>query len=167
MKKIVIYESATGFTKKYAQWIAEELQAEIKDIRTMNGVNLTEYDLVVFGGWLMGGRISGLEKIQKQNVKKLVVFATGASLDTKELAEEIRNANSLSGIPFFYLPGGMHYSQLGFMKKTMLKMVKKSITKKENKTEAELHMEKVICTDFDMTDRKYITPLLEACEERE
>ena len=108
MKKIVIYESVTGFTKKYAQWIAEELQAEIKDTRTMNGVNLTEYDLVVFGGWLMGGRISGLEKIQKQNVKKLVVFATGASLDTKELAEEIRKANPLSGIPFCYLPGGMH-----------------------------------------------------------
>ena len=36
MKKIVIYESATGFTKKYAEWIAEELQAEIKDTRTMN-----------------------------------------------------------------------------------------------------------------------------------
>lgn len=166
MKKIVIYESVTGFTKKYAQWIAEELQAEIKDTRTMNGVNLAEYDLVVFGGWLMGGRISGLEKIHKQNVKKLVVFATGASLDTKELAEEIRKANPLSGISFFYLPGGMHYSELGFMKKAMLKMVKKSIAKKENKTEADLYMEKVICTDFDMTDKKYIAPLLEACEER-
>ncbi len=29
MKTIVIYKSATGFTKKYAQWIAEALSADL------------------------------------------------------------------------------------------------------------------------------------------
>ena len=28
MKRIVVYESGTGFTAQYAAWIAEELQCE-------------------------------------------------------------------------------------------------------------------------------------------
>ncbi|GEA31640.1 flavodoxin [Clostridium beijerinckii] len=30
MKTVVIYKSKTGFTKKYAKWIAEELSADEK-----------------------------------------------------------------------------------------------------------------------------------------
>ena len=164
MKKIVIYESTTGFTRKYAEWIGKELQAEVKNVQEAEKINLQEYDLVVFGGWIMGGRISGLDKVKRHNPKKLVVFATGASRDTEETRKQVKETNGLGDIPFFYLPGGMKYSELGFLKKSMLKMVKKSIAKKENKTEADRYMEKVICTDFDMTDQKYIKPLLEACK---
>jgi len=32
MKTVVIYKSKTGFAKKYAEWIAEELVADILDV---------------------------------------------------------------------------------------------------------------------------------------
>ena len=32
MKTVVIYKSRTGFTKKYAEWISEELSADIFDV---------------------------------------------------------------------------------------------------------------------------------------
>lgn len=33
MKKIVVYQSGTGFTAKYADWIAEELGCEAKEYK--------------------------------------------------------------------------------------------------------------------------------------
>lgn len=33
MKILVTYKSKTGFTKKYAKWIAEELNCETKDTK--------------------------------------------------------------------------------------------------------------------------------------
>ncbi len=33
MKTLVVYKSLSGFTKKYAGWIGEELQAELLNIK--------------------------------------------------------------------------------------------------------------------------------------
>ena len=52
MKILVTYKSKTGFTKKYAEWIAEELGCEAKDIKTITPKNVAEYDLVIHGGWI-------------------------------------------------------------------------------------------------------------------
>lgn len=36
MKTIVIYKSKTGFVRKYAEWISEELSADIYDVSDVN-----------------------------------------------------------------------------------------------------------------------------------
>ena len=64
MKILVTYKSKTGFTKKYAEWIAEELGCGAKDIKTITPKNVAEYDLVIHGGWIFGGIISGYKKIK-------------------------------------------------------------------------------------------------------
>ena len=33
MKTLVIYTSQTGFTKRYAEWISEEINADIYDLK--------------------------------------------------------------------------------------------------------------------------------------
>ena len=33
MKTLVVYTSQTGFTKKYAQWIAERMEADLFDLK--------------------------------------------------------------------------------------------------------------------------------------
>ena len=35
MKKIVVYQSGTGFTAKYAGWIAEELDCDAVDFKRL------------------------------------------------------------------------------------------------------------------------------------
>ena len=42
MKSIVVYTSKTGFTKKYAQWIAEDLGCEAKGLNEISGENLAD-----------------------------------------------------------------------------------------------------------------------------
>ena len=77
MQVLVTYQSKTGFTKKYAEWISEEIKCENQEIKKVNKEDIEKYDLIIHGGWIMGGKIMGLDKIMKLNPKQLIVFGVG------------------------------------------------------------------------------------------
>ena len=60
MKTIVIYTSQTGFTKRYAQWIADAAGAECLELSEAKKKDLTSYDAIIYGGWACAGGISKL-----------------------------------------------------------------------------------------------------------
>lgn len=122
MKTVVTYNSKTGFTKRYAEWIAEELGCNA--VRDKDISNITDYDLVIHGGWLMGGMINGLDKIRKLNPKKIVAFGVGF---TKEegYAEKVKEVNHVDDIPTFYFVGGMNPKKLNFFLKAIVRMATK------------------------------------------
>lgn len=163
MKRIVVFQSGTGFTQKYAKWIAEALSCEAKPIKEVKEQELETYDVVIYGGWIMGNMIMGYDKIQKMNLKKVVVFAVGASLCNENTIQNIQKANPLENRAFFYFIGGIDQKKLGFMKRSILKMVRKSIEKKENPTEDEQYMLQVLGTTADYSDKNLIKPLVECC----
>lgn len=125
MNILVTFQSKTGFTKKYAEWIAQDVNADLKEISQVNAAEVAQYDLVIHGGWIMGGTINGLEKIKSFNPHKIVVFGVGFT--TKEEADISKyiEENKLENIPFFYYEGGMNPKKMGFMGRTMVKMVTK------------------------------------------
>ena len=49
MKTLIIYSSQTGFTKKYATWIAEELQADCILLKDAKKINLDDYENIIYG----------------------------------------------------------------------------------------------------------------------
>lgn len=161
METIVIYQSSTGFTKQYAQWIAEELGCNVLDMKSVSKESINQYEHIIFGGWIMGNMISGLNKIIKMNPKKLTVFAVGSTPASEEVEKAIRTQNHLEETPFFYFEGGFHFEKLSFPVKMMLKMMKKSVAKKENKTPQDEYMVKILGTSFDHTDKKFIAPLID------
>lgn len=161
MKTVVIYQSSTGFTRQYAQWIASELGCEAVDRKKMDRKNIASYDCVVYGGWLMANTITGLDKVRKSASGQLVIFAVGVTPDTAAFRETVKELNHLEGLPFFYMEGGIRYDRLNFFKQFMLKAVKKSLAKKPDKTEQEIQMEKALGVNFDHSDRRYITELVE------
>lgn len=165
MKTVVVYKSSTGFTKTYAEWIADELKCDIMDLKAVKGNELDGYEVVIYGGWIMGNMITGLDKINKMNLKKLVVFAVGSMPGSDTVVENIKLQNKLGDAHFFYMPGGFHFEELNFMIRTMLKTMKKSIAKKADKTEADLYMEKNLGTSFDNSDRKYTELLIQYVKE--
>ena len=85
MKSIVIYNSKTGFTKKYADWISEAAGCEAVPLKKAGKIKLAEYDAIVFGSWCMAEAITKLAWFKKQLPglaaagKKLCVFLVGAS----------------------------------------------------------------------------------------
>ena len=136
MKILVSYKSKTGFTKRYAEWISEELEADLKDIKDVNDVS--EYDLVIHGGWNMGGLINGLNDIKKLNPKDLIVFLVGAT-PTKDVDTiKIKGENNIGNTPFFYYQGGFNPQKMGFVGRTMVKMVTKEAPTYQDHTNKEV-----------------------------
>jgi menaquinone-dependent protoporphyrinogen IX oxidase len=166
MKTVVIYKSKTGFTKQYAQWISEALSCKAVDYKDRKKLDLQSFDLVIFGGRLIAGKIEGLQKIKQamgNKIDSLVVFATGATPNTvTEEIERVRQ-NNFGGdsIPFFYMQSGLCYEKMGFFEKTMMKMFAKTLESKQDKTEVEKNLAAIILKSHDMSDKSYIEPLID------
>lgn len=166
MKTIVIYKSRTGFTKKYAEWIQEELMCEIADYGDINSLNLDGFDLIIYGGRVHAGKIDGLEKVKTLLANKkcyFIVFATGATplAATKEI-EKIMNSNfSGNSIPHFYMQSGLCYEKMGFVDKNIMKLLSKMLSSKDNKSDIENGTAKAISKSHDISDKSYIRPLID------
>jgi len=140
-KTIVLYNSKTGYTKKYAEWIATELASEITDQRSFHKERYKEFDNIIFGGSIYATGISGLKKfIRDLNAieeKKIIVFATGLSLKSEEVRTEVMKANFKSAfekqIEFFYFRGGFNFQNLPAHDKVLMQLKKKILEGKAKK----------------------------------
>lgn len=135
MKTLVIYKSKTGYTKKYAEWISEELSADIFEVSKVTTNMLTAYDNVIYGGGLYVVGINGVkvitQNLDKLKDKKVIVFATGMSPLREEGLSEVKNKNftfeQQKIIQFFYLRGGFDYNKLNPFDKMLMSLLKASI----------------------------------------
>ena len=95
MKTAVIYNSQTGFTKKYAEWISEAVGADCFEFGIAKKQNFDIYDAIVFGGWACAGRISKISwfksNIDKWSDKILIAFCTGGSPFRRQPCRKSRN----------------------------------------------------------------------------
>lgn len=170
MKTVVIYKSKTGLTKKYAEWIAEDLSADIFDVSRVNINMLTTYDTVVYGGSLYAVGISGVKlitkNINKLKGKKVVVFATGASPSRSEAIREVTDKNftpeQQKYIKFFYLRGGFNYNKLNYFDKFLMTLLKWKIKnkKQEELSSDEIGMLAIYDKPVDFTDKKNIDKII-------
>lgn len=166
----VVYRSICGHTKKYAEWIANELDADIFDEQKVKVKKLDEYKCIVFGGGIYASGIIGSSLITNNfemfSRKKLVVFAVG--LTENPSAEEferilIHNFSFVQQklITSFYLRGGIDYKKMPIVHKAMLASKKASIEKKEDKSEEEKLFLKTYGIGIDFTDVNSIKPIVD------
>lgn len=169
MKTIVIYNSQTGFTKRYAEWIAEKSGADCCELSVAKKKNMDEYDTIIFGGWACAGSISKLgwfkSNINKWEGKKLIAFCVGGSPidnpDIEPALEKMFKEDEKKRVSVFYCPGGFNYEKMSATSKLMMKMFIKTLKAKKDKTEEEELMIKMISSSYDISDIKYIEPILE------
>lgn len=169
MKTIVIYNSQTGFTKRYAEWIAEATGADCLELSAAKRKNMDAYEAIIFGGWACAGSISKLNwfksNIEKWPDKKLIAFCVGGSpIENPEIEPALKQnfkESELKKINIFYCPGGFNYEKMSVTSRLMMKMFIKMLKSKKDKTHKEEEMIKLISTSYDISDRKYIDPILE------
>lgn len=125
MKTLVIYQSKTGFTKKYAEWVSQELSCGLKEVSKTTKKDVADYDLIIHGGWIMGGMVNGLDRIRSFEPHKLIVFGVGFTAKEEMDLKKCMETNQLNDTPFFYYEGGMDPKKMGFLGRTMVKMVTK------------------------------------------
>lgn len=146
MKTIVIYSSETGFTQRYAQWIAEELNCDAVSWKEISQDKIKEYDRMIYGGSLVAAHIAHWNKVSSFKPNHTIVFAVGMTPESEEYKQEVKKVNELSEIPFYYFRGGVAYEKLGFFKRNLLKKI-------TGLQESE-----------DFSDKESIIPLVEYCQ---
>ncbi|NLY76426.1 MAG: flavodoxin [Firmicutes bacterium] len=172
MKTVVIYKSKTGFTQKYAEWIAEDLSADLFEVSKVNSSTLTKYDTIIYGGSLSATGIIGV-KFLKKNIDKLmdkrvIVYACGASPPNEDVLNEVMTHNFTSDqqkhIKVFYVRGGFNYNKLPPFDKVLMTLfkwkiiLKKSIKKKLNSDE--IGMLEAYNKPVDFTERSNIEQIV-------
>lgn len=169
MKTIVIYNSQTGFTKRYAEWIVEATGADRLALSAAKKRDLSAYEAIIFGSWACAGGISKIgwfkSRIDRWAGKKLIVFCVGASPadnpDIETAFRRIFSETERDKVRTFYCPGGFNYEEMSAPSRLMMKMFIKALQAKKDQTEEDQIKIKMISSSYDSSDKKYIEPILE------
>ncbi len=172
MKTIIIYNSKTGFTKRYAKWISEATGAECIELKDAKKRLFDDYDAIIFGGWTCAGGISKIKwfksNMDKWIDKKLIVYCVGGSpMESPEVPKALRNNFSEAQwekVNAFYCPGGFDYERMSAKSRFMMKMFLKVLKAKKEKTEEDKIMIEMISHSYDISDKKYIEPIIQCLD---
>lgn len=166
----VIFKTKYGHTRKYAEWISEELKCDLFEHSEISDEKMLDYDTIVYGGGLYASGILGIELITKNfsslNNKKIVVFTVGlADPDIKSQFEPIINKNFTEEmqkrINIFHLRGGINYKELGIVHKAMMAALKSSVKNKKGElTDEDKLMLETYGEKIEFTDKTTIEPLV-------
>ena len=175
MKTLIIYTSKTGFTRKYAEWLAERMSADLLDLkeaRKKKDEFFEPYDAIVYGGWAMAGNLVKskwfLEKAPAWKKKRLAMFCVGGSPndnpDVETSLQKMLTDEQRKYIKAFYCQGGFNYEKMNGPSKLAMKMFVGALKKKKDATEEEKTMAKMISSSYDISDIRFIDPIAEYLE---
>lgn len=171
----VIYKSKYGSTKKYAEWIGNELECDVLENSSVSADRLKKYDTIIYGGGLFAGGVNGISLITKNfdtiKNKDVILFTVGLAdpkdtANTEHIKGGIKKAVSpevYEKLKIFHLRGGIDYSALGIVHKAMMAMLVKSM---KSKDKSELRDEDKLMLEtygqqIDFTDKKSIQPIVD------
>jgi Flavodoxins len=169
LKKIaVVYRSKSGYTEKYAKWIAKAVGGDLLRGEETKADDLLAYDIIVYGGGLYAVGIHGIRLItdhyEKLKDKKLIVFGLGASPVRQSVVEEVRNKNlteeQQKTIDFYLLRGGFDKRKLTSFDKVLMQLMKINLKTKKNPTADERGMLNAFQHPVDFTNEKNIEPIV-------
>ena len=172
MSEIIIYGSFYGTTKKYAEALAEKTgikACSYKDIKDINA-----YRTIVYLGGLYAGGVEGMKKTFKNltdiSDKKLIIATVGlADPADKQNTDHIKSKMRTQLSPelyekasIFHLRGGIDYSKISLLHKTMMNMVyKKALSVPEEERTAEIRaMIETYNKQVDFVDLNSLKPII-------
>ncbi|GAA4284169.1 flavodoxin domain-containing protein [Brevibacterium daeguense] len=140
MRTLVVYTSKTGFTKTYAEWIAEDLGAEIVRTQDLSREQLASADVVIHGGGLRASRIEGLRTFLRHwpllKGKHVALWHTGANPGRPETVEGVWEQNltpeQLERTTRFYLRGGFDFTRLRGVDRLVMSIMRFVLKRKKN-----------------------------------
>ncbi len=176
MSVAVLYKSKYGNSKRYAQWISEELGADLFEITDKVTVeSLQKYDTLIFGGGIIGSAFKSYDvegsfflKMIYHDVKdkNLIVFTTGITkvddynrftpILTKVFTKEI-----IDTLKFYHFRGKMDLKALTFWDRFNMKQVRNFVVNKKDRDGDDELLLDAIDGLVDNTSKDFIKPLIE------
>ena len=152
MRLLVVYTSKTGFTKRYAQWLAEDLSGDCFPLEQAARVDFSGYDAVAFGSSVHAGGVRKLAWLKKRLPalagKRVALFFTGA-MPPQERQQ----------VKAFYLWGGLNYQAMGPVDKWMMGVFRKMLASQKNPSPEDKLAAQMVGSSYDKTDRASLKPL--------
>ena len=144
--KAIVYCSKTGFTRKYAQLLAEKTGLPVYSVEEAKQ-QLLRNEEIFYMGWLKAGSVVGLDRAMDCYTIRGAAIVGMAPNGNGDLWTEakINGGTSDSGGHVFYLQGGYAPEKLRGMDRLMMKFVTRSVIKQleakgSSATEQELAM---------------------------
>ena len=150
----IVYTSNTGFTKRYAKMLGEKLSLDTYNLADIK--KLPKRTPIIYMGWLCAGNVKGYKKAARRfNVSAVIGVALG---DTGSQVDTARRAIKLADdIPLFTVQGGMDCSRLRGINKFMIDMLIKMLSSKQDATDDEKRMLKMIKAGGDFVSEKNLS----------
>ena len=169
---IIVYGSKYGTSKKYAEELSNRINAQA--VSYTEASDLEKYDTIVYIGAVQAGSVLGLKKTFSgfdSDGKKIIIASVSlADAAHTKYSENIRSgikkqlpANIYQNAKIFFLRGGIFYSSLSFMHKTLLNMLyKKAVSmKEEDKTPDIMAIIETHGKDIDFSDFSTLAPIID------
>lgn len=125
----VLYASKTGFTEKYAEYIASRLGCRAVKAERL----VPSADLYIVGGGIYQGNMLAKKTVETllANGKKVIAFAVGLMRPQEGKGEKVASKN-FPGVKCFYFRGGYAPEKLSFIERAGMKMMYRIYKKKDN-----------------------------------
>lgn len=155
---VIIYQSKTGFTKKYADMLAAKTNLKAYPVKELSKVNKDEE--IIFLGWMKVGKVQGLNKLRKYKI--IAVCGSGTGRDAEPSAKAVIARNKIEGIQFFYLRGGCFpLKDLVGMDKFLMSMFVKMLKSSKDKNEKTEESVSIIENGFDGVKEENLNPVID------
>lgn len=145
---LVLYTTRHGATQRYAERIAQPLDALVKEAAYAKIAQAKTYDAIVLGCPVYAGKLKGLnffaDNMEELGGKRLVLFTCGlydpAQPDVREnLDRQIRAAlgDAAARVTVFHLRGALRWASLGLVERMMISVLLGQVKKKEASARSE------------------------------
>ncbi len=172
MKTLVIFTSKTGFTRKYAQWIAEGCGCQAMELNEASKKPdsfFEEFDQIAFGGWIMAGSVTKARwfwtMAEKLDCKKLALFCVGASPaenpDIPVFLKTVVPERFRDRTKAFYCQGGISYEKMNFPMRMMMKAFCSALKNNSKASEKEREMAKWLSSSYDISAPEHAQPVID------
>ena len=127
------------------------------------------YQEIAYGGWAIGGNVAKvkwfMDMATSWKSKRLAIFCVGASPnenpELKEALENLLTEEQRKYMKVFYCQGGINYDKMKMPYRMAMKMFVSGLKKKKDAGEKERMMAEMLSSSYDVSDRKYIDPIVE------
>lgn len=172
-KTLIIYKSNYGATKSYAEYIAHEINANVKSYNKVKKSDILAANTIVFGGSVFVSKLSILKTVKKYQPllkqKNIYLFAVGLTEHEQEAIPRLEVANpdihSYTFKSISYFPGTFDVSKMNWFHRTLLTMVKKMMTNKPDITGEEKELCYAIDNPQDKRDMHLTHTLIKELED--
>jgi len=172
---LVLYTTKHGATQRYAEKIAQPLDALVKEAAYAKISKAKTYDAIVLGCCVYMGRIKGLDFFStyanELKDKRLVLFTCGIYDPEEEnvraeLDAQIKKAlgDAAAYVQVFHLRGSVRWQSLGLAERVMMKAMLADI-KKKPETERALIEQQLLEAEggvIDFSDEADLAPIVHA-----